>query len=227
MHCLPVRRGVAVTDRHSRRPAQRRDQGSAQPAVRADGRAIPHDEGLERHDQPTQHERTHDRHHGAAPCAAVFARLQAQGVRPESGRRRIRHARGHARADGADRHPAPGRHPRRRRARRRTAIDGARETLGAHDANGRGPARHGRADARSLDDGAERRDQHAHRGRLPRARHSGDRLERRRRRARQSDEAPARASRPVKPSTTVSSATSWGSTRASWSSSSTTTSCRS
>ena len=81
------------------------------------------------------------------------------------------------------------------RARRRTAVDGARETLGARDADGRGPARHGCADARGLDDGAERRDQHAHRRRLPRARHSGDRLQRRRRRPDQGDQAAARAGR--------------------------------
>ena len=50
---------------------------------------------------------------------------------------------------------------------------------------------------------------------VPRARDSGDRLERRRRRSHQGHEAAARAGRRARPSTTGSSATSWGWTRAS------------
>ena len=78
LHALPAgapgRRGRRP---HTRRPAQHRDPGSAQPDVRADGRAVPNDEGLGRHGQSTQHERARDRHHGAAPCAPVHPRLSS------------------------------------------------------------------------------------------------------------------------------------------------------
>ncbi len=114
----------------------------------------------------------------------------------EGGRRRVRHARGHALVDGADRHPAPGRHPRRRRARRRPAVDArSRNAWDCRRRWSRAGASPTRRRSEIIDDGAERRDQHAHRGRVPRARHSGDRHQRRRRRSHQSDEAPARAGR--------------------------------
>ena len=85
--------------------------------------------------------------------------------------------------------------------------------LATHD--GRRPARDRRPNARGVDDGAERRDQHAHRGDVPRARHPRDRHQRRRRRPDQGAQAPAGAAAiKARPSTTASSATSTASTRA-------------
>ena len=226
MHCLPVRRNVALADSLLDGAAQRGPAPGLQSPAGADGRAVSTCSSL---GVTATHMILHRSDHAATiralRNASPYIRLYKGKIFVvKAGGARVRRSRADARADRADRDPALPRHPRRHGPRRRLAAHRADRGARRADAHGAGPAHHRREVDRCHLDGAQWPDQHPHPRDLPRAGNRRGRSLRRRCRAGPRAPAPAGAAqrRARGRSTSASSATSTASTSASSASSSTT-----